>query len=156
MPTLQAFAKTVVHCGGPGPGMVAKLARNAITYGQWAVIREAASLVHAGGVPLAKLLEVLVEGDDEGTDRLNLLKGAVAGMKASEERIESADYLAQKDLAAAQEFAGSAGLETSLIDVMRARMRDVYSGHLDEPLPADRHARGMAMIDRAYGPGHNT
>lgn len=153
MPVLEGFAKTVVHCGASGTGMVTKLARNAITYGQWAVIREAASLAQAGGVPLDRLLEVLVEGDDEGTDRLLLLRGMVAGATTPEPRVTSADGLAQKDLAAAQEFAASVGLETPLVDVVRPRMRDVYRGALAEPLPQDRHERGLAMMDRVYGEG---
>ena len=42
MPVLNGFAKAVVHCGPLGAGMVAKLAKNVVTYSSWAVVREAA------------------------------------------------------------------------------------------------------------------
>ncbi|MFF1828610.1 NAD(P)-dependent oxidoreductase [Paenarthrobacter sp. NPDC058040] len=136
MPILKAFAKTVVHCGPQGAGMVTKLARNAITYGQWAVIHEAAGFASAGGVELGSLLEVMVEGDDEGTDHLNLLRGLVAGMTASPERIASADYLAEKDLDAAQQFAASVGVPTPITDQVRPAMHSVYSRQLPDGRPS--------------------
>ena len=153
MPSMDAFAKTVVHCGSLGAGMVTKLARNAITYGQWAVIHEAAGLAVAGGVPLDRLLRVMFEGDDEGTDRLNLLKGLAAGFKATDERVASAHYLAEKDLSAAQEFAGAVGLQAPIIDRVRPAMLAVYGGQLPEPLPDNPRERGRVMMDRVYGQG---
>lgn len=152
-PVLEAFGKTVVHCGELGTGMVAKLARNALTYSVWAAVREATSIAVAGNVPLDRLLTVLEEGNDEGTAPLSLLHGQVAGLTVPAERLESADLLAQKDLAAAQEFAGTAGIELPIVDVVKPRMRDVYSGRLPERLPEDRWQRGLAMMDRTYGPG---
>ncbi len=153
MPALNGFAKAVVHCGPSGTGMVTKLARNAITYGQWALIHEATALAQVGGVAPDRLLKALVEGDDPGTDRLNLLKGAVAGYKTPEERVVSADYLAQKDLGAAQDFAAEMGVETPLINDIRPKMRDVYAGKQPEKLSEDTHARGLEMMDRVYGEG---
>ena len=44
MPVLEDFARAVIHCGPLGAGMTAKIARNLITYGVWAVVDEAASV----------------------------------------------------------------------------------------------------------------
>jgi 3-hydroxyisobutyrate dehydrogenase-like beta-hydroxyacid dehydrogenase len=136
-PVLEDFAKMVVHCGGLGTGMVTKLARNAFTYSVWAAAREAASIAQAGGVPLDRLLEVL-QNNDGGTSPLTLLQVHAAGIEVPADRVESADALAQKDLAAAQEFAGSVGLKVPIVDVARPRMRAVYSGELPE-LDAQQH-----------------
>ncbi|MQY21654.1 NAD-binding protein [Nocardia macrotermitis] len=151
-PILEDFAKLVVHCGDSGAGMVTKIARNALTYSVWAAVREAASLADAGGVALDRLLEVLQQTDG-GTSPLTLLQVHAAGIEIPEERLESADALAQKDLAAAQEFAGSVGLEVPIVDVVRPRMRAVYSGELADALPDEPWERGLAMMDRVYGEG---
>ncbi|MBY8859179.1 NAD-binding protein [Nocardia sp. CA2R105] len=154
LPVLEDFAKQVVHCGDLGAGMVTKLARNALTYAVWAAVREAASIATAGGVSLDRLLQVL-QNTDGGTSPLTLLQVHAAGIEIPEERIESADALAQKDLAAAQEFAGSVGLEVPITDVVRPRMRAVYSGELPDALPEDPRERGLAMMDRVYGTGYH-
>ncbi|WP_264005318.1 NAD(P)-dependent oxidoreductase [Mycolicibacterium sphagni] len=142
-PVLEDFAKLVVHCGGLGTGMVTKLARNALTYSVWAAVREAASIGQAGGVPLDRLLKVL-QNTDGGTSPLTLLQLHAAGIEIPAERVESADALAQKDLAAAQEFAESVGLDVPIVDIVRPRMRAVYSGELPaarrQPAGSPRHA----------------
>lgn len=153
MPVLNGFAKTVIHCGPSGTGMVAKLARNAITYGQWAVIHEAMSLAQAGGVTSDRLLNILIEGNEPGTDRLNLLKGKVAGYDIPEDKVAFADNLAQKDLAAAQELAADFGIDTPIINDVRPKMRNVYAGKLAERQPTDVRERGLAMMDKVYGEG---
>lgn len=53
-----------------------------------------------------------------------------------------AHYLAQKDVAVAQELAGLTGLQRSLIDLGRPCMPAVYRGALDRLLSADAHERG--------------
>ncbi|MEU4837507.1 NAD(P)-binding domain-containing protein [Nocardia testacea] len=153
-PVLEDFAKLVVHCGGLGTGMVTKLARNALTYSIWAAVREAASIANAGGVPLDRLLEVL-QHTEGGTAPLTLLQVHAAGIEVPAERVESADELAQKDLAAAQAFAAGAGIEVPIADITRPRMRAVYSGELPDTLPDDPEERGLAMMDRVYGTGYN-
>ena len=153
MPVLEGFAKTVVRCGGLGTGMAAKLARNAVTYGQWAVVHEAATIAAAAGVPPERLLEIFVEGDDEGTDRLTFLRALASDLQMPAERVDHVDKIAQKDLAGVQELAASTGVRTPLADTVRARIRSVYAGALEQPLPTDPHERGLAMLDRLYGTG---
>ncbi|WP_369009072.1 NAD(P)-binding domain-containing protein [Streptomyces sp. RP5T] len=76
MPALRGFAKAVLRCGGPGTGKVGQLVRKPIMYGQWAVIHEASALLRVGGVTLENLLQIMVEGADEGSEHLFLLRGA--------------------------------------------------------------------------------
>ncbi|MDV8070654.1 NAD(P)-binding domain-containing protein [Rhodococcus sp. IEGM 1366] len=155
-PVLEDFGKAVVHCGDVGAGMVTKLARNALTYSSWAAVREAASIAAAGGVPLDRLLQVFDEGSDGGTDPLTMLRMRVEGRSLSDDVVASIDALAQKDLGAAQQFAGEAGIETPIVDVTRPRMAAVLMGELPEELPVDRGERGRVMMDRVYGSGFSS
>ncbi|MGK2316774.1 NAD(P)-binding domain-containing protein [Gordonia rhizosphera] len=152
-PILEDFAGAVVYCGELGAGMTTKLARNALTYSMWAAVREAASIAEAGGVALDKLLEVL-EHSDGGTHPLTLLRVHTAGLELPADQVDTYDALAQKDLAAAQRFAGSVGVELPIVNVVRPRMRAVYSGERPEPLSEDAWERGLQMMDRIYGPGY--
>ncbi|MEQ6901567.1 NAD(P)-binding domain-containing protein [Nocardioides sp. YIM 152588] len=154
MPVLEGFSKAVVHCGASGTGMVAKLARNLTTYAQWAAVREATSLAAAGGVAPEKLLEVLRQGNG-GVGPLLHLDLLAQGWQVPADQVESAAGLAEKDLAAAQELAGELGVEVPLADVTRPRVRPVYEGSLEEPLPDEPRARGLAMMDRVYGDGYS-
>lgn len=151
MPVLEDFSKRVVHCGGLGTGMATKLARNLATYAMWAAVREATSLAAAAGVDPRSLLEVIANADEGITPHLHLQLLA-DGYRVPEDR-DSAVELSEKDLGAAQELAGELGIEVPLADLTRPRMRKVYAGELDEPLPADDRERGLAMMDRTYGPG---
>jgi 3-hydroxyisobutyrate dehydrogenase-like beta-hydroxyacid dehydrogenase len=153
-PVLEDFSRAVVHCGGPGTGMAAKLARNLVTYAQWTAVREAAGLAAAAGVPLKALVRVLDKSADDSTSPLLLLKLLAGGVSLGD--TEGFERLAQKDLAGAQHLAAELGLETPVADVARSRMKAVYSGELDQPMPADRRERGLAMMDRTYGEGFST
>jgi 3-hydroxyisobutyrate dehydrogenase-like beta-hydroxyacid dehydrogenase len=154
LPVLADFSRHVVHCGELGAGMATKLARNALTYSWWAAAREATGLAAAAGVDPAKLLEVLRTADDSVKPSLHL-ELMVANWKIGPEQVDWAAGLADKDLDAAQELAAEVGVETPLVDVVRPRMRAVYEGRLEEPLPEETRARGRAMMDRTYGPGYN-
>ncbi len=143
MPVLDAYSRLVVHCGPLGAGMATKLARNAITYAQWAAVREATSLASAAGVDPARLLEVIRAGDDSTKPSLHLeLK--VADYRIGEEQAAWAVGLADKDLDAAQRLAAEVGVGTPIVDAVRPSMRAVYAGELDEPRPvASRPAGGV-------------
>jgi len=150
-PVLRTFTRAIVHCGPLGAGMVAKLARNAMTYGHWAVVREAVSLAVAGGVEPARLLEVMKAASDGGPTPDLQLRLQVEQGGLSPEVVAHTTALSQKDLAAAQEFAGANNLETPIIDAVRPRMKDTIAGNYGTPLPDDRWDRGLAMIQRVYG-----
>ncbi|MFF3567508.1 NAD(P)-binding domain-containing protein [Nocardia jiangxiensis] len=152
-PVLEDFARVVVHCGPAGAGMVTKLARNMLTYASWAVVREAHTILAAGGVAPDRLLEVLERSTDGGTEPFMWFRKIVAGEQPPEGQPEYIDALAQKDLAAAQEFAGATGIHVPITDVVRPVMEDVFAYRLPEPLPTDTTERGRAMLDRVYGKG---
>jgi 3-hydroxyisobutyrate dehydrogenase-like beta-hydroxyacid dehydrogenase/alkylhydroperoxidase/carboxymuconolactone decarboxylase family protein YurZ len=150
-PVLDAFSKAVIHCGPIGSGMVTKLARNLITYSSWAVMREAVSLAVAGGVDPAKILEVMEIAGAGGPTPTSMLKGQVSGQGLTDEQIPVVNNLAQKDLSAAQEFAGEAGVLTPIADVVRPSMLNTLAGTFAAPLPEEPRERGLAMMSRVYG-----
>jgi 3-hydroxyisobutyrate dehydrogenase-like beta-hydroxyacid dehydrogenase len=129
VPVLEAFSRSVVHCGPLGAGMTTKLVRNAITYATWAAVREATSLAAAGGVGPATLLRVLEQAEDTVGPLLHLQLKAV-GYTIAEEQQAWAAGLADKDLAAAQELAAELGLDLPIVAQVRPRMGDVYAGRL--------------------------
>lgn len=133
LPVLEGFARSVVHCGPSGAGMVTKLARNAITFGQWAVIHEATSMAAAAGVSPETLLEVLTDGTGDGTDPLNPLRRIVSGESINPQQAIAAHQLADKDLAAAQQLGVTVGLPTSVMDHVRPILPKVFLSELDQP-----------------------
>jgi 3-hydroxyisobutyrate dehydrogenase-like beta-hydroxyacid dehydrogenase len=155
-PVLEGFGKLVVHCGPRGAGMAAKLARNALTYSGWAAAREAATIAQAGGVPLDRLFAVLEAGIGGDNDPSSWLRRQVEGRQITPEHADFIDALAQKDLAAAQELAGDAGIEVPIADMARPQMCRVFRGELADPLPENPEARGRAMLDRVYGDGYSS
>jgi 3-hydroxyisobutyrate dehydrogenase len=58
-PVLDAFARLVVHVGGPGMGQVVKLCNNLVYAAQMQATAEAAALARTSGVDPARLFEVL-------------------------------------------------------------------------------------------------
>jgi 3-hydroxyisobutyrate dehydrogenase-like beta-hydroxyacid dehydrogenase/alkylhydroperoxidase/carboxymuconolactone decarboxylase family protein YurZ len=154
-PVLEGFGKLVVHCGPRGAGMAAKLARNALTYSGWAAALEAATIAQAGGVSLDRLFAVLAAGVATENDPVSWLRREVEGRPITPEHADFIDALAQKDLTAAQELAGDAGVEVPIVNVTRPRMRRVFGGDRGDPLPEDLDARGRVMLDRVYGDGYS-
>lgn len=150
-PVLDPFAKALLHCGALGAGMVTKLARNAITYGNWAVVREAVSLAVAGGVDPERVLAVMEAAGESGPTPASQLRMQVNGQGLPPEHVAYANALAQKDLGAAQEFAGSVDLQTPIIDVVRPRMVETFSGSFTAPLPKDKWEKGLEVMRRVYG-----
>ena len=133
MPVLNGFAKAVVHCGPLGAGMVAKLAKNVVTYSSWAVAREAASLAVVGGVPLDRFIEVLEQGTDIGTDPLVWLRIKQSGAALPDDVLARFEHVADKDLSAIQELACGFATDVPIANVIRPQISDVYRGHFAEP-----------------------
>jgi 3-hydroxyisobutyrate dehydrogenase len=128
MPVLTGFAKAVVHCGPLGAGMVAKLAKNVVTYSSWAVAREAAMLAFAGGVSLERFIEVLDQGADFGTDPLVWLRIKQADAKVPENVLAPFERIAEKDLSAIQELARELAADVPITTVVRPQIGDIYYG----------------------------
>lgn len=135
LPVLNGFAKAVVHCGPLGAGMVAKLAKNVVTYSSWAVVREAALLAIAGGVSLGRFLEVLDHGADVGTDPLVWLRINQAGAEMPEDVLAPFERIAEKDLDAIQELALGLAADVRITTVVRPQIRDIYQSRYPEPPP---------------------
>ena len=66
-PVLAAFARLVVHVGGPGMGQVVKLCNNLLYAAQMQATAEAFTLAHRSGVDLRSLLEVLTHSTGDCT-----------------------------------------------------------------------------------------
>lgn len=150
-PALEAFSSGVIHCGDLGAGMITKIARNLITYSNWAVVREAVALATAGGVAPDTVLDVFKQTADAGPTPTTMLEGQVGGAQVAAQQIDYVDNLAQKDLAAAQALAGDLGVETPIVDVAKPRLRATIAGDFGAPLPADTWERGVEMMQRVYG-----
>jgi 3-hydroxyisobutyrate dehydrogenase len=66
-PVLAAFAKLVVHVGGPGMGQVVKLCNNLVYAAQMQATAEAFTLASRSGVDLGPMLEVLLHSTGDCT-----------------------------------------------------------------------------------------
>lgn len=158
-PVLDDWAKRVVHCGPLGAGMATKIARNVVTYGTWRTVSEAAALAAAADVEPARLAEVIDNADPEGRTLLQLLRMRGADGTLPEPIARQIEPLMTKDLDAARDLAVALGVDTPLVDVTRAQAEHTLG--LDaEPAPSaadeDPLQRGLAMMDKVYGPGFST
>jgi 3-hydroxyisobutyrate dehydrogenase len=117
-PALEAFADPILIMGPLGSGMKAKLARNAIVFGCWYVVSEAARLAAASGVDVDKLVEASVAADKWSGGPMALLErhkirpddGASADERSLAHRKLLASY-AHKDVGAALALAAELGIE---------------------------------------------
>jgi 3-hydroxyisobutyrate dehydrogenase len=66
-PVLSAFARLIVHVGGPGMGQVVKLCNNLIYAAQMTATAEASALAVRSGVDMHKLFEVLTHATGDCT-----------------------------------------------------------------------------------------
>lgn len=110
-PALDGWAAGAFYCGSSGSGIIAKLARNNITYGCWRVITEAERLIRAYDMDASAFLDILTAADQSDNLFYNLLKGRIqAGGKFSKEYGENLSRFIEKDLKAVLELAGQASL----------------------------------------------
>ena len=140
MPVLNGFAKTVVHCGPSGAGMVAKLAKNVVTYSSWAVAREAASLAIAGGVALERFIEVVEQRTGTATDPLVWLRIKQAGAIIPEELLAQYEQVADKDLSAIQELAAELAADMPITNVIQHQVDEIYRNRFSGPAQRTRCA----------------
>ncbi|MHA5048180.1 NAD(P)-binding domain-containing protein [Streptomyces sp. SD15] len=155
-PVLDDWAKKVVHCGPLGAGMATKIARNVVTYGTWRTVTEAAALAVAAEVEPARLAEVIDTADPEGRTLLQLLRMRGADGTLPEPVARQIEPLMTKDLDAARDLAATLGVDTPLVDVTRAEAERTLGLDSESAPPAtdeDPLQRGLAMMDKVYGPG---
>jgi 3-phenylpropionate/trans-cinnamate dioxygenase ferredoxin reductase subunit len=126
-PVLVDFAKEVVHCGPLGAGMATKIARNVVTYGCWRAVHEASTLAAAAGVDPAKLMTVIDSADPDGATLLSWLRMRTAATPKVRALVPQVERLMDKDLAAAQDLAGTLGVDIPLVDVARNHVAETLA-----------------------------
>lgn len=130
-PVLEAFSSPMLHMGPLGSGMKAKLARNAIVFGCWYIVSEAARLAAAAGLDLDKLIEASDAADKWSGGPMALLArhrirpadGDYADEASVGLRQAFAAY-AHKDVRAALELGDQLGLELPGTALVERRFND--------------------------------
>jgi len=80
MPVLDALARRVARCGGPGAGAVAKLVNNMLCAGQLLLAGEALRMAEANGVAAEALLEAVNAGSGRSAvTEVNLPRWVLSG-----------------------------------------------------------------------------
>lgn len=100
-PVIESFSSPMLHMGPLGSGMRAKLARNAIVFGCWYAVSEAARLAAAAGIDIDKLVEA-----SEAADRWS--GGAMALIGRHRIRPDNFDASDEASVALRKGFAGYA------------------------------------------------
>jgi len=152
-PVIEAFSDPMLHMGALGSGMAAKLARNAIVFGCWYAVAEAAQLAARAGIDIDKLIEASEAADRWSGGALALLSRhgirpdrLDADPEALLDRRRGLAGYAHKDLAAALALAGELGLELPGVELVQRRFAAVVG------LPGDR-ASDAADSAESAAPG---
>lgn len=124
-PVLEGYSKTVAHMGGPGAGMAAKIARNAIVYSVWRAGYEGALLAQAAGVDVRKLAAA-IESSEEGVagPTIWMNRDSEPDTDPQEKGLrEHVHTMLDKDLGAALDLAADVGVELPMVELARASGR---------------------------------
>jgi len=131
-PVLDAISCQVLHMGGPGTGLAAKLARNMISYGSWLAALEAQELAEAAGIDLVKLGQAVKESDKwvGGASRL-MFRDTAAPWPADTDQallrpLRAGADLAHKDLAAALELGAELGVALPMAEMTESRCDRIF------------------------------
>ncbi|NUP33439.1 MAG: NAD-binding protein [Streptomycetaceae bacterium] len=148
VPVVEAFAGTVVRMGGRGAGMRAKLVRNQMQYGIWAVAAEAERLAVAAGVDVEALKTVVRAGD--------VLTGGpttLMGVDLPPEAQRGTAALAHKDLRAALDLAEAVGADvplTAAIEPTYDRVLGMETPAKPAPAAETVRERGLRRMSEVY------
>ncbi|MDI2132723.1 NAD(P)-dependent oxidoreductase [Yinghuangia seranimata] len=145
LPVAEAFSSRVVPMGGPGSGLRAKLIRNHMQYGVWAVADEARRLAEAAGIDVARLKEIVVAGD-ELTGGPTALLGP---RPADPEFMRGPAAMAHKDLKAAIELADAVGAEVPHARLAEPTYERVFG--IEDPAPEPDGSEASEPDLRAVG-----
>ncbi|WTX00315.1 NAD(P)-binding domain-containing protein [Streptomycetaceae bacterium NBC_01309] len=154
LPVVEAFSSKVVHMGGSGTGMRAKLIRNHMQYTVWAAADEARRMAEASGIDVAKLREVVVAGDE-----LTGGPTALMAMRPAPEMMRGAAAMAHKDLRASIALADEVGADVPVARLVEPEFHRVFG--LEEydveeaaaesaPAVEDARTRGLRMMSAVY------
>lgn len=127
-PAIEAWARSLVHCGPLGTGMAVKIGRNAVTFAMWRALEETTRMLLAAGVPEDRIIEALRASDPTGellyTQRVHI--GAFpAGTPERASAVERSRAILTKDLAAVDELARRVGVAVPMLDVVREQADDL-------------------------------
>lgn len=130
-PLLSTSAARIVHCGGLGTGMAAKLCNNLIGYLSFLATFEATHLAEAAGLPFDALLEVVRPNQYMNDTMLSFARfrrliEEAAATDALHERARAFSTLAEKDLAVTVEYARQLGITLPGAALCQQLMARVY------------------------------
>ena len=132
-PVLDGFARSVMHMGGPGAGMAAKIVRNVIAVGCLRAGYEGAALAKAVGVDLRQLIKVIDDTADSGIGPLMILgrpaDPLVDGQEAATR--ENLRGIMVKDSMAALQLGHTVGVALPLVELTRDTSYDVMGARRD-------------------------
>ncbi|MCH9828717.1 MAG: NAD-binding protein [Gammaproteobacteria bacterium] len=124
LPVLRSFSDTVLHMGGAGTGMAAKIVRNVIVYTTWCASCEAAALGRAAGVDLA-MLDAAIEASQAslGSPLVWMANGPATDAEVTAR--ETVAALLNKDLDAALALADRVDVSLQITQLTRRNARAV-------------------------------
>lgn len=126
-PVLEAFSAAVVHMGGAGAGMAAKIARNVIVYSVWRAGHEGALLAEAAGVDVRKLAEAIdISAEAVGGPTTWMTRPAEPGDDEGEKALRHHVLgLLTKDLGAALSLAEDLGVDLPTARLSRESAKEM-------------------------------
>jgi len=131
-PVIEAWARTLVHCGPLGTGMAVKIGRNAVTFGMWRALEETTRMLLAAGVPEDRIIEALRASDPTGEllygQRLHIGRFP-AGTPERAAAVEHGRSILEKDMAAVLELAERGGVAVPMLEVVRREAGDSMDGY---------------------------
>lgn len=140
-PIFDGFAGEVIHMGGPGAGMAAKIARNTTYFGCMRAGYEGAVIARNYGVDLGQLRQALSGDPDAGGG----LEGALAMMvrpepEGNEQETGIRNYfmgLMVKDLEVAIEEAAKFGVQLPMVELIRDNAKSTSGLEYPQGQPLD-------------------
>jgi len=121
-PVIEAWARTLIHCGPAGSGMVIKIARNAITFGMWSLLEETSSLTRSAGASEEALFHTIRESDPSGEllFQWRQISGSLPPSGPGRDReLDRSRTILSKDLGAAAGLGRDHGVATPTLDAVR-------------------------------------
>jgi 3-hydroxyisobutyrate dehydrogenase len=129
LPVVQGCCGTVVHVGGPGTGMAAKIARNVVSYGCFRAAYEGGLLAERSAVDLHQFATAIRASEQQyGGCTVFIDRRGTVGPIEDAGAIAAALHLARlaaKDLSAAAELAAELGVELPLANVTAEHYSEV-------------------------------
>jgi 3-hydroxyisobutyrate dehydrogenase-like beta-hydroxyacid dehydrogenase len=127
-PVLDAVCKYVAHMGGPGAGMIAKIARNTVMIGCQRAGYEGAALAKVYGVDMEQFVRVMLDADDTGIGPMMFpeRKGDPATDPQEARERDRFRAIMVKDMHSSIKLASRAGMHVPLIQLTLATADEIF------------------------------